>query len=91
MNQMTNPPTQALASASGPLRAGDGMGLGDAPPTTWQAPEAPPELVEIWRALMQRKWAILLLGLLAGGIAAFVVTQTRAPRPCCWKPHPPRW
>jgi uncharacterized protein involved in exopolysaccharide biosynthesis len=33
--------------------------------------------VEAWRAIMQRKWSIALLGVLAAVIAGFVVTQLK--------------
>jgi succinoglycan biosynthesis transport protein ExoP len=74
MNQMTKLPFNA---AAGPDRTAFGAGSGMQPPHAWQAPEPTPEIVEIWRAVMQRKWAILLLGLLAAAIAAFVVTQIK--------------
>lgn len=44
---------------------------------TWQAPEPTPEIVEVWRAVMQRKWSILALALLGGVMAWLVVEQIR--------------
>jgi succinoglycan biosynthesis transport protein ExoP len=69
MNQMSNPPPHVMTD----LR---GAPAGGVPPNlNFQNPEPASELVEVWRALMQRKWSILGLGLLAGALAAFVVTQ----------------
>lgn len=41
----------------------------------WQAPPETPELVELWRAIMLRKWSIVTLGVLAGALAAFAVNH----------------
>jgi polysaccharide biosynthesis transport protein len=76
MNQMTNLPPHMLSNAGGPSPMGNGRGSAP-PPPEWNAPEPTPEFVEAWRAIMQRKWSILLLGLLAAGVAAFVVTQIK--------------
>jgi succinoglycan biosynthesis transport protein ExoP len=68
MNQMANIPPQLLAE----LRGAAGNGANSLP---FQGPEPVPEYVEIWRALMLRKWSILALGLLCAAIAGFMVTQ----------------
>jgi succinoglycan biosynthesis transport protein ExoP len=68
MNQMANIPPQLLAE----LRSAPANGV---PPPQFQGPEPVPEYVEVWRALMLRKWSILALGVLCGAIAGFVVTQ----------------
>lgn len=81
MNQMSSLPPQVVADLRGaPVAGGIGpMGPGGPVPPmpAWQAPAETPEIVELWRAVMQRKWGVLALGLLCGGIAAFVVTQMR--------------
>lgn len=82
MNQMSSLPPHVVAELRGAPGAG---GFGPGGPTgpglptmpTWQAPPETPEIVEMWRAVMQRKWSVLALGLLSGGIAAFVITQMR--------------
>ena len=70
MNQMTNLPPPIFTSAGG-------KGGGAIPPPEWRAPDPTPEFVEAWRAIMQRKWSIALLGVLAAVIAGFVVTQLK--------------
>jgi polysaccharide biosynthesis transport protein len=82
MNQMSNLPPQAIADLRG-APAGGGFGpsgpngpVNSAMPA-WQAPAETPEIVELWRAVRQRMWGVLALGLLCAGIAAFVVTQMR--------------
>jgi succinoglycan biosynthesis transport protein ExoP len=76
MNQMSRlPPTMQPADLRG---AADPTLSQAAPvPPAWQAPEQTPEFVELWRAVMLRKWPILALGLLAGAVAWFVVQQMR--------------
>jgi len=82
MNQMSSLPSHVVAELRGaPGAGGFGPGgpAGPAGPTLplWQAPPETPEIVEMWRAVMQRKWSVLALSLLTSGIAAFVVTQMR--------------
>lgn len=73
MNQMASPPPAAWNEApKGPPGPGNAATL-----PVWQAPEPTPEIVELWRAVMQRKWAILALTLLVGALAWFVVEQIR--------------
>jgi succinoglycan biosynthesis transport protein ExoP len=73
MNQMASPPPAAWNEApKGPPGPGSAATL-----PVWQAPEPTPEIVELWRAVMQRKWAILALTLLVGALAWFVVEQIR--------------
>ena len=43
--------------------------------TTWEPAPEPPAILEYWRAVTMRKWAILGLGILCALIAAFIVAQ----------------